>query len=244
MNMGSTLTAIYSQIAVMELLESVNRCGTVWSSYDYNTYTTTVQMNQGIYSFYLSSHPETNNYILDVSKNGTYYTSISSNDQSTVSDLYYAIVSQMNFNKQKSLVNNLSQLARCPQSESIPPIEVRGGLLLGGGKALTPTIYTMLTTGRGLKINGYAAKTNNIVLFASGASIGNAGGTASAIIKVKYNLTDIAPDGPLAGGQIEINTFNIIADTDGPLAGGTTDTSHVFDVTTNTDGPLAGGTAA
>lgn len=243
--MTSILTALYSQIAVLELLESISRCGNVWNGHDNNTFTATIKMQRGIYDFYISSHPETNNYILDVILNGTYYTSISSSDQPQIADLYSEIVDSMDYSKQRSLAADLSALKKCPLANDKIPIIASVGSFGGGGQGSIYIIYQLITTGRGAKANGGSFRTNNEVSSLDGPTLGVPADSDTSIISAIYDVTNYTPDGPLANSYAEIDTVDIISSLDGPFAGGSAnDLDANYDATNYTpNGPLASGSA-
>ena len=107
------LTDLYTQIAVLEFIETIDKCNPQWNQDSPTSYSTSFQNNQDIFFCHLTFMPNDKTVILDVNVNNAPYVSLSSADQSELIDLYNSVVLSINDNIDQDLLNAVSSLPSC-----------------------------------------------------------------------------------------------------------------------------------
>jgi hypothetical protein len=189
---AAELSSLYKQIFVMEMTEKSKDCAIFWNRKSASQYQTTVNRDGYIWTVYLTKMPNGIAVIMDFIRNSKLIYSVSSGDNSDVSDLFYYIEGLDETDKDDLLMQDIQQFVGCGPKKYYEHMH-EGAIV--GGVALENSFFLMMG---GSVVSGgiFSEFTYNPVIAARGV---RAAGTA---LSAKIASYVIAPAGVLGSGDV------------------------------------------
>lgn len=103
------LIDIYTKITSYEMVKSLQNCGTIWKQIGLSQYQTSLNVKNDFWDIFLSKDITTGRTILDFRKNTVYFYSITSDDNTSVNEMFNEISEDV-LNKDAQILSDINQL--------------------------------------------------------------------------------------------------------------------------------------
>lgn len=106
------LNYLYQRISILEITEKLKGCGVTWTQVRPAQYRATVSQGGKIWDLSLSKNVN-GKIILDFRRDGSYFFSVTSDDNDYMPTLYEEVEGDENFQKDQELLKDISGLSGC-----------------------------------------------------------------------------------------------------------------------------------
>lgn len=151
----ASLDGLYLKISVLEAVEKAKSAGLVWTQVNPVQFRSTLQQGDHIWDLYLTRNAGNGKITLDLRRSGRFFTSISSDDDAGIRQLYEQAEGTPEFNLDQLLLKDLGATPDSPNKRNIYRFVPSGGVGLAGHSQLPFSVHV----GGGMRTGGTAPET-------------------------------------------------------------------------------------